>query len=371
MLFVVYCKNICNFGARNNLKEKYKPLKRYMRMKKLGILLSMFVAATLSCQAQGAKSIRITEVMTDNRTSIVDEYGKHKPWVELSNTSFTTYNVRGMFLTTDRRVLDKKMSPEERRKLMCPLPNNEPRTTLAGKKSLIIYDKAFWILTGWNNKDTQLVKSWYTGDTEPFHLALGISNKGWIGLYDGNAVDLIDSVRLPRIPSDCTYALWNDFKTWKITDLPYTTPGYLPQPSGLSKPQMLKQTDPHGFGIAALSMGIVFSCLALLFVFFWAFGAYMKYKLRIAKATEKHATLLYKTGKKTIEVTSEIGHKTNVMLKDGLKTKGIDKEIYMAVIALALKDYLEDVHDVEPGIITIKPKQTRWNAPKFNNNSKL
>lgn len=47
--------------------------------------------------------------------------------------------------------------------------------------------------------------------------------------------------------------------------------------------------------------------------------------------------------------------------------KGIDKEIYMAVISLALKEYLEDVHDVESGIITIKPKQTRWNAPKFNN----
>ena len=114
-------------------------------------------------------------------------------------------------------------------------------------------------------------------------------------------------------------------------------------------------------------MGIVFSCLALLFVFFWLFGAYMKHKQRIARATEKHATLLYKTGKKTIELTTEIGHKTNVMLKEGLTTKGIDKEIYMAVISLALKEYLEDVHDIEPGIITIKPKQTRWNEPKFNN----
>ena len=30
---------------------------------------------------------------------------------------------------------------------------------------------------------------------------------------------------------------------------------------------------------------------------------------------------------------------------------------------------LEDVHDVAPGTITIKPKQTRGNAPKFNNNN--
>lgn len=53
----------------------------------------------------------------------------------------------------------------------------------------------------------------------------------------------------------------------------------------------------------------------------------MKHKQRIARATEKHATLLYKTGKKTIEVTQGLSHKTNVILKDGLETKGIDKEI--------------------------------------------
>ena len=338
-------------------------------MKKLGIILSMFVAATLNCQAQGARSIRITEVMTDNRTSIVDEYGKHKPWVEISNSSFTTYNVRGMFLTTDRRVLNKNMSPEERRKLMVPLPNNEPRTTLAGKKSIIIYDHGFGNKASMGSKPNAEYHDIHGGEAGPFQLNLFLHPhmSNWIGLYDGNAVDLIDSVSVPSLHTDQSYELNRDFKTWSKANFDDITPGYLPQHVGLSKSQILKQQDPHGIGIAILSMGIVFSCLALLFVFFWAFGAYMKHKQRIARATEKHATLLYKTGKKTIEVTSEISHKTNVMLKDGLKTKGIDKEIYMAVISLALQEYLEDVHDIEPGIITIKPKQTRWNAPRFNN----
>ena len=314
-------------------------------MKKFGIILSMFVVASLSAWAQGAKSIRITEVMTNNRSNIVDEYGVHNPWVELSNCSFTTYNVRGMFLTTDRRVLDKKMTPEQRRKLMSPLPNNDPRTTIAGKKSIIVFEK--------------------NGKAGPLHLDMKLKTNlsNWIALYDGNAVDLIDSVSVPSLLTDQSYQLSNDFKHWSKSQYQDVTPGYLPQSTGLSKSQMLKKTDPHGFGIAILSMGIVFSCLALLFVFFWLFGAYMKHKQRIARATEKHATLLYKTGKKTIEVTSELSHKTNVMLKDGLTTKGIDKEIYMAVISLALKEYLEDVHDIESGIITIKPKQTRWNEP--------
>ncbi len=334
-------------------KEEIKPLKRYMRMKKLGFLIAMLAIATMPGWSQGAKSIRITEVMTCNLSSIVDEYGINKPWVELSNSSFTTYNVRGMFLTTDRRVLDKHMSPEVRRQLMTPLPNNEPRTTLAGKKSIVIFEKG--------------------KESGNFQLPMGLrpGQQNWIGLYDGNAVDLIDSVSVPILLPNQSYELSRDFKTWARAVGDETTPGYLPQAVGLSKSQQLKKTDPHGIGIAVLSMGIVFSCLALLFIVFWAFGAYMKHKQRIARATEKHATLLYKTGKKTIEVTQEIGHKTNVMLKEGLQTKGIDKEIYMAVISLALQDYLEDVHDVEPGIITIKPKQTRWNAPHFNNNSKL
>ena len=352
-------------------------------MKKLGLILSIGFITSLPTWSQGAKSIRITEVMTNNRTSIVDEYGAHKSWVELSNSSFTTYNIRGMFLTTDRRVLDKKMSPEERRKLMCPLPNNEPRTTLAGKKSVIIYDRYIWHEDSEETCPDCFPKGkghfrWLSEGTGPFQLKLGLvplkeiadafhEKNNWIALYDGNAVDLIDSISIPWLAADQSYALTSDFKTWKISRADEVTPGYLPQSTGLSKPQILKKTDPYGVGIAVLSMGIVFSCLALLFIFFLAFGAYMKHKQRIARATEKHANLLYKTGKKTLEVTSEISHKTNVMLKDGLTTKGIDKEIYMAVISLALKEYLEDVHDIESGIITIKPKQTRWNAPNFNN----
>ena len=63
---------------------------------------------------------------------------------------------------------------------------------------------------------------------------------------------------------------------------------------------------------------------------------------------------------KTMEKTMEIGHKTNVLLKDGLSSKGIDMETYMAVIAMAIKQYQDDVHDVESGVITIKSKDTEW-----------
>ena len=52
-------------------------------MKKLGFLITMLTCiASLPASRSSRKSIRITEVMTDNRTNLVDEYGQHKPWVE-------------------------------------------------------------------------------------------------------------------------------------------------------------------------------------------------------------------------------------------------------------------------------------------------
>lgn len=43
-----------------------------------------------------------------------------------------------------------------------------------------------------------------------------------------------------------------------------------------------------------------------------------------------------------------------------------DKNIF-AAIALALHEFKgNNVHDKEPGIITIKPKQTLWNAKFLN-----
>lgn len=125
-----------------------------------------------------------------------------------------------------------------------------------------------------------------------------------------------------------------------------------------AKNEKLKREDPHGFGISLLAMGIVFFCLAVLFVFFWLFGVIMRH-METAKKVANQQPI--KPITLTVEKTIEVGHKTNVILQNGLKTKGIDKEIYMAVIGMALKQYEDDVHDVESGIITIKQKTSSWN----------
>ena len=130
-----------------------------------------------------------------------------------------------------------------------------------------------------------------------------------------------------------------------------------------SKVDMLKRDDPHGFGITVLSMGIVFTCLAVLYVFFSILGWALRDKSKIKKvATSTPLKPVVKPVVKTGEVIAEVGHMTNVILQDGLKSKGISKETYIAVIAMALKQYADDVHDIESGIITIKPRQTTWSA---------
>lgn len=50
------------------------------------------------------------------------------------------------------------------------------------------------------------------------------------------------------------------------------------------------------------------------------------------------------------------------MIEANIKEDNMDKNIF-AAIALALYEYEgNNVHDKESGIITIKPKQTLWNA---------
>ncbi len=300
------------------------------------------MTCTILMMGQGAKNIQINEVLTDNATNIEDEFGNHPGWVELSNSAYSTYNVRGMYLTTDTSALNPALSAPERIAKMVLIPNNERRTSLSARQHIVFYFNSNPAKGG-------------------LHMALK-SEPGkpmWIALYDGNGVDLIDSVSVPALPTDCSYARQHDGSSnWVVKAADAVTPGtenFIQVTE--TKVAKIKREDPHGFGITVLSMGVVFSCLALLFIFFTLFGIYMKHKQEIKEAID-HQPL--KTVSKVGGEMVDLGHKANVVLKDGLQTKGVDKEIYIAVISMALKQYMDDVHDVESGVITIRPKQTKW-----------
>lgn len=310
-------------------------------MNKFGLLCgALLLSGASSMFGQGAKNIVINEVMTNNTASIQDEFGKHEAWIELENTSFTTYNIRGMYLTTDCSVLDQNMSVPERIKRMSIIPSGDARTSLGGRQHIVFF-----------------------GNSNPaqgkLHLTvrLPMSEPVWIALYNGNAVELIDSVTIPPLAADQSFARQNG--KWTVKAPQNVTPGtenFIKTDE--TKDAKLKREDPHGFGITLLAMGIVFTCLAVLFLFFTLFGMVMRH-METAKKMANAQPI--KPITKTVEKTAEIGHKTGIILQEGLKTKGIDKEVYMAVIGMALKQYEDDVHDVESGVITIKQKSSSWN----------
>jgi Na+-transporting methylmalonyl-CoA/oxaloacetate decarboxylase gamma subunit len=316
-------------------------------MKKIASILGLLFVGCTSLMAQGAKNIKINEVVTHNTTSIQDEFGKHDPWVELVNVAYSSYNVRGMYITTDKSVLNPKMSAAERMKRMTIIPNNESRTALSARQHVVFYLNS-------NPAEGGL------------HLAVKAdSTTQWIALYDGNAIDLIDSVSIPALKVNCSYARVKDGSDeWAIKTPNTVTPNIKNNTTATeSKVDMLKRDDPHGFGITVLSMGIVFACLAVLYVFFSLLGWALRDKSKIKKvATSTPLKPVVKPVVKTGEALIEVGQKTNIILQDGFKSKGISKETYIAVIAMALKQYADDVHDVESGIITIKPRHTSWSA---------
>lgn len=304
-------------------------------------LLPMFFAlcGILNSYAQGAKNIVISEVVTVNETNIEDEYGDRKAWIELANVSYSSYDVRGMFLTTDRSVLDKRMTASERMARMCQIPSGEHRTLMGPRSFLLFFANSM-------------------PSRGKLHLSLNVNGDSpvWIALYNGNGTELIDSVTVPRLLHDQSYA--NIEGQWHIQSADNVTAGQSNIVSFTeSKIEKFKREDPHGFAMSIMAMSIVFLCLALLWVFFYCFGAAMRHIETARKVVRKQPI---KPITKTVEKTIELSHKTGNLMQDGLGKKGIDIEIYMAVIGMALKQYEDDVHDVESGVITIQHKDTEW-----------
>ena len=304
-------------------------------MKKFGILLAVLLAATSQMFGQGAKNIKISEVLINNTASLQDEFGRHEPWLELANTAFSTYNVRGMYITTDRSVLNPKLTVPQRISRMSIIPNGDARTIMSARQHLLFHLNS-------NPKQGTLYL--------PVPVDTAASN--WVAIYDGNGIDLIDSVTVPLMRANESYALHKDAQgqyVWRVMQPDMVTPNIDNDQSMVeSKAARLKRDDPHGFGITVLSMGIVFFCLFLLFVFFSIFGKLMVKRNRSEKPRKRQP------GRVSPEVAKAMAE------SDAKRHQRNDQEIYLAVIAMALKQYQDDIHDEESGIITIHPHHSKW-----------
>lgn len=298
--------------------------------------MAVLTLSSLAVFGQGARNIRINEVMLRNESSLQDEFGQRLPWVELVNVSYSTYNVRDMYITTDRAVLDDHLSAPERISMMSVIPSGDDRTSMSARVHLVFY-----------------LASTPTHGT--LHLAAPVDPAGtWVALYDGNGIDLIDSVSVPPLAADRSYARHKDgSESWDIKAPDAVTPGinnYIEVSE--TKTARWKRDDPHGIVVTILSMGIVFSCLALLYVVFRLLGIVITRKRKQEKAAGIDSTRTRRNpNAATTTAPAAVSQPAEETVPD----------VVMAIVALAIQQHLEDsVHDQESGIITIHPHHSHW-----------
>lgn len=305
-----------------------------MNMKKIGILIVALAAVCGTTFAQGARSLVINEVLVNNHANFQDDYGQQHAWIEIFNPTFATVDIRNCYLTNDKRVLDKSLSAPERAAMMYPIPKGDVLTKIPPRQHLL-----FW------------------ADAAPkrgnFHLNFELDTIGpnWIALYDGNAIDLIDSISIPaNLPADCSYALKLDGikGDWEIVGMDegtYVTPSTNNKTLDTNeKIDGFKEYDPHGFGMAIMAMLVVFFGLLLLFIAFKFIGnasvAILKRNAMRHQGIEDH------------EEAKE-------------KKLGTESGEVFAAISMALHEYQNDVHDIEETILTInkvKRNYSPWSS---------
>ena len=312
-------------------------------MRKILSVISFLIASSAAF-AQGAHDFKLNEVYVytpaccqsdsgktcGQQASYVDEYGQPASWIEIENTSYSTHDIRNCFLTINPAVLDKNMPAPEREKLMSLIPAGDPRTSLSAKQRITFF------ADGHTNRGT-LHLNFKLPAGEPFT----------IYLFDGNAVDLLDSVRVEALPAGSSYARIDD-NEWQVLEAVKVTPNAPNVAYRNDKIKEFKEKDPHGIAMTLMCMGVVFSCLILLFVFFHIFGWAMNRAAKLARV-------------RAIRAIHEQAAKVVEMAKQGTtETKGIEMENYAAAIGLALHEYFGGTHDLESGILTINQTQTTW-----------
>ena len=90
------------------------------------LLLCSFCVAGLF--AQGRKGVCINEVMVQNDSNYVDDYGMRHAWVELFNSTFCSVNISSMFLTDD------KANPRK-----YPIPRMDVNTKIPPRQHVVFW----------------------------------------------------------------------------------------------------------------------------------------------------------------------------------------------------------------------------------------
>ena len=275
--------------------------------RKLFITAMLVVAAASAAFGQGRKALSLNEVMVQNESSIVDDYGEHHGWIELFNSNFAPLEISSVYLTND---------PFEPTKY--PVPLGDVNTRIAKRQHVVFF------ADGQPDKGT-----FHTN----FVLEPGKNN--WIGIYDADGITLIDSITIPAsLAADNSYARTVDGAgEWTVRDggAAYITPSSANVIRDTNnKIEEFAERDANGFGMTVMAMCIVFSSLLVLCLCFYGIG---KINSSISRLNKMRAHGVEKHEVEKGEVAHDSGEE-------------------IAAIVMALHDHL-DAHDTENTILTI------------------
>jgi Na+-transporting methylmalonyl-CoA/oxaloacetate decarboxylase gamma subunit len=281
-------------------------LKNKLNILKL-IVLVLLCIGIRNVSAQSSKDFRINEILVHNDSNYVDDFGQHSAWIEIYNSAHNTVDIGGLYLTDDIKNPKKYF-----------IPKGQP-ITMIPQKSYIV----FWA----DNESDRGIR----------HLNFKIEESKTICLFESNGKTLLDSVTIrPPQPADVTYGRLDDGGAqWGLLEKS------TPNSSNDTKPKVSEadkfvKYDPSGIGMALIAMSVVFSALALLFLFFKGLGFLMTKDAR--KAAQ------------SMRVTSP-----------GLEKQGLSGEVNAAIV-MALFLYGNELHDQEDPVITMT-KVSRTYSP--------
>lgn len=298
--------------------------------KRLYLLLVAVVACATVVSAQGRRGLRINEVMVQNNSNFVDDYGNRSAWVELFNSTFAPLEISSVFLTDD---------PADPKKY--PVPLGDVNTRIPKRQHVL-----FW------------------ADGEPtkgtFHMSFTLvpGQDNWIGLYDADGRTLIDEITVPAsLQPDQSYARAIDGEeaddpsaTWEVRDnisKPITPSSANLIRSTNNKIDTFAEQDENGFAMTLMAMGIVFCALLLLSTCFYIISKIGAKMSRTRKAKSQGTKL------KEIPREERPDHDTG-------------EEI--AAIVMALHEHL-NTHDSENTVLTInkvKRAYSPWSSKIYS-----
>jgi len=300
-----------------------------MKKSKLFPIFVILVLFSFHGYSQKPTDLRVNELYINNIDNLVDEYGRHVPWVEIFNTSYNSVEIAECYLTNDTTGLAAGDPSRWYR-----IPKGDEKTHIPRRGFVIFY-----------LDNTPTYGIFHTN----FNPLDSLSNN-YIALISSNGRTIIHFFPFAESLRKSTHSFGykNDFgedsvetegkKVPNLGNLKYFTPGSQNNPEPMeTKAEKVAHKDKYGIGITLISMSVVFVSLFLIFIVMKLFTKYLQQRtprLKLPSAISKRQ-----------KQESEKEKSVEIVLDNG-------EEI--AAIAMAIHLHFNFAHDFESEIITIE-----------------